>query len=368
MECKIQKVLEMLASEGTLGTFDVREYELGRLLDDTEISKRNLKGDARERLEQDRENYARCDNLILKTAIGKKWAKTFGYDYDASLFSSIIYRMTVLSSGVIVPLSASDEYKINSGGEAYRGDTMNSWQTTLDEFIRIWGRDGSRQNGGYIKDRRLVLNTGRGPNHGKWRILQDDPASDWVGLLSDPDSYNQEQPFPSCVTEFLKVVYTIGNFIPIPLRGDFNGKRAKANFAEDYWDLTLLAVYRYYTGGDNSEDWTELFQEASVRRWLSGYGDGQVGWNRFVERNFLQDFVNQEGNGYGQPKELWRGHFSGGGKPKEKEQFIAFFTNASVWIQARGVRIAIAVKKTLEGQKLRELAQEMAGNRSKEDQ
>ena len=368
MECKIQNVLETLMCEGALETFDIREYELGRRLDHTEVSKRNLEGDERARLEQDRENYTRCDNLILKTAIGKKWAKVFGYDYDASLFSSIIYQMTVFPSGVIVPLNASDEYKINSGGEAYRGDTMNSWQTTLDEFIRIWGRDGSRENSGYIKDKRLVLNKGRGPNRGKWRIPQDDPASDWVELLSDPDSYNQEHPFPSCVTEFLKVVYTVGNFIPIPLKGGFNRKRAKANFAEDYWDLTLLAVYRYYTGGDNSEDWTELFQEASVRRWLSGYGDGQVGWNRFVERNFLQDFVNQEGNGYGQPKELWRGHFSGGGKPKEKEQFIAFFTNASVWIQARGVRIAIAVKKTLEGQKLRELAQEMAGNRSKEDQ
>ena len=368
MEYKIQRVLETLMSEEALETFDVREYELGRLLDDTEISKRNLKGDTRERLEQDKENYACCDNLILKTAIGKKWAKTFGYDYDASLFSSIVYQMTMLPSGVIVPLSASNEYKINSGGEAYRGDTMNSWQTTLDEFIRIWGRDASRQNSGYINDRRLVLNTGRGPHHGKWRIPQDDPASDWVELLSDPDSYNQEHPFPSCITEFLKVVYTVGNFIPIPLKGDFNRKRAKVNFAEDYWDLTLLAVYRYYTRGDNREDWTELFQEASVCRWLSGYGDGQEGWNQFVERNFQQDFVNQEGSGYGQPKELWRGHFSGGGKPKEKEQFRAFFTNASAWIQARGVRIAIAVKKTLEGQNLRELVQEMAGNCSKEGQ
>ncbi|MDU1326222.1 MAG: hypothetical protein E6933_13755 [Clostridiales bacterium] len=77
--------------------------------------------------------------------------------------------------------------------------------------------------------------------------------------------------------------------------------------------------------------------------WLNSYES----WDAFVEGNFLQGFVNQEGNGYGWPKELWKGHFTGSVSPKEEGQFVEFFTNAAAWITARGTRIAVALAQSL---------------------
>ncbi len=265
-------------------------------------------------------------------------------------------------------VSASNEYKINSGGEAYRGDTMNSWQTTLDEFIRIWGRDASRHNSGYINDRRLLLNTGRGPHHGKWRIPQDDPASDWVELLSDPDSYNQRNTrsvlyyriFEGCVYRW--------KFYSHSSERGLQQEESEGQFCRRLLGFCASAVYRYYTRGDNREDWTELFQEASVCRWLSGYGDGQEGWNQFVERNFQQDFVNQEGSGYGQPKELWRGHFPAAASQRRRSSSEPSSPTPLHGFKHVVFELPLRSQKTLEGQNLRELVQEMAGNCSKEGQ
>ena len=149
-------------------------------------------------------------------------------------------------------------------GIYYRGDTMNSWQTTLVEFFRCFGGGYN----GYLKH--LTINN---RNKNKWRIPQQHPAKDWVDFRSDPENY--KHPLESYIINFMDVVYTIGNFLPVPLVPRFNAKRA--SLTNDYWDLTLLAIYYHYIGEDkrNSDGWQDLFRYEGVRRWLGQYGEGE---------------------------------------------------------------------------------------------
>ena len=323
-----------------LCTFDVRDYEFSRVVNDARRPESKLRETVRESLDTDWRTYEETANIVVKTVIGKKWANPFNYDYDASLFANLLYQKTMLPSGSIEPLNFGEyEYMIFSGGIYYRGDTMNSWQTTLNKFIREHGEP-------YFKS----------PiPRGSRKLME---------FLSNPENYTE--PLPSYITEFMKVVYTIGNFIPVPLVPSFNIRRN--SLVSDYWDLALLAIYRHYMDGAKScgEKWQELFQYGGTMCWLDWHGTGQTGWDDFVERNFLQDFVKErEGGGYGEPKPLWEKHFLGEVRPQEEGQFKQFFTNASSWILARGNRIAISIKKKLEGKSdpeaLESLARQMIG-------
>lgn len=149
---------------------------------------------------------------------------------------------------------------------------------------------------------------------------------------------------------YLKVAYTIGNFIPVPSGFQSRGMGS----SKDYWDLALMCIYNDYA---SKRGWPVKWpgytliwllsgkEEALLlcEEWLNSYES----WDAFVEGNFLQDFVNQEGSGYGWPKELWKGHFTSSVLPEEKEEFAEFFTNAAAWITARGTKIAGALAKSL---------------------
>ena len=77
-------------------------------------------------------------------------------------------------------------------------------------------------------------------------------------------------------------------------------------------------------------------------------------WDCFVEENLLQDYVFQEPDGsYGEPKELWEGHFTGDNVPKKKKDFMEFWENAVDRILRRSIRIY---------QKLQEVSQSGANH------
>ena len=141
----------------------------------------------------------------------------------------------------------------------------------------------------------------------------------------------------------MEVVYTIGNFIPIPVPKDIRsygfGER-RNSLAKDYWDLTLYAVYHHYTSQSNCKldwnKWDELFRDESNKDWLDQFET----WEGFVEQNFMQPFLEKEDDPSSPPKELWEGHFAAGNVLPEGEQFEKFFRNAAERIQKRGARIA----------------------------
>lgn len=95
-------------------------------------------------------------------------------------------------------------------------------------------------------------------------------------------------------------------------------------------------------GGEKNSELYELYKQ-----WLNSFqDDGKPSWQCFIEKNYLQDFVNQNEDGsYGKPKELWRGHFSDffsgkkGALPYRIEQIEQFCGNASCFITARSTRM-----------------------------
>lgn len=147
---------------------------------------------------------------------------------------------------------------------------------------------------------------------------------------------------------FLSVYHTLGNFIPVPAR--CNTPRGTGRL-RDYWDLTLKIIYEYYVyGKDNIKEIVGESNSELYKEWLGSFRvDDTVrgSWQCFIEKNYLQDFVNQNVDGsYGIPKELWQGHFKGGiVLPDGIEQIEQFCVNTSCFITARSTRMLIRLRK-----------------------
>lgn len=323
--------------------FDVRSYVFEDLAPVYFENRQNrLKPEDIERWMKDRENYRFYkDNIVLKTCIAKYWAQLsrLNYDYDDSLFSTCVFE--ILSQkfflGKKCMTKRNDSYPheyviVTEDSEEYRGDTMNSWTTTLDWFCYIFGGDYLTANGNEL--RKVDHRT----DDKRWLIPKDNDDDIWYHFLCHPKNYGKD--LPSYITEFIKVVYTIGNFIPAP-KG-FQKRGAYKGIIKDYWDLTLLAIYYYYCNKPKREDQvSEDSKEWLNSKWLDSFKS----WNEFVERNFMQPFVDEKQEGcFGRPRELWDGHFTGDSLPKTPEQFEQFFVNAKVRILARGRLMAAALK------------------------
>ncbi len=313
--------------------FDVREAVLREVADDAgSLAEKEACSEKKaavlwKEFKPDYELYQSTGNLVLKTAIGKKWAQKsrYDFDYDNSLLPSYVFCKTVLG-GKQPEIRYINGYECKilcAGGDLYRGDTMNSWATTLREFF-------SRFN----KEKRYL------------EYLPESRESIWKALIT-PENYRN--PLPAYITEFMKVVYTIGNFTPIPW--GLNGPRGLGN-TEDYWDLALLCFYNWYLSRDD-ESLKKLLQNreeavSCCKNWLDGFGTGKTGWNRFVHENFMAPFVDgPDEDGFGKPKELWEGHFEGNVKPGKQEEFMQFFVNAKERILERGKLISEAFAENM---------------------
>lgn len=270
------------------------------------------------------------NDIVIKTSIGKLWAKKMDkqheYDYDASLYANYIFWKTMFagSESFTMECSGGYQYEIHSNGILYRGDTMNSWATTLHEFFRLYGGGQA----GYLNG--LIKNESPGINKGKWRLPPDGP--DWDRFLSIPENYNRT--LPAYITEFMKIVYTPGNFIPIP-------QGCNIYALNDYFDLKLYCIYNWYQ--DHSDSHIMAIINGSNKRlhdyrhWLEYFED----WDTFVRQHALQPFVSMEGSHFGKPRELWDGHFATFTElPRSESEFEQFFVNAKVRILARGTLIA----------------------------
>lgn len=267
-------------------------------------------------------------------------------DCDVSLYSMVYYALALglrekwyitrqIKSAMNYQLELRHPPKSKAAEYVLRGDTMNSYATTMHAYLDLLDKDKKVNPKGECWDA---------------LTLQEDKAKEVEELLS-PAAH-----------EFITRVHTIGNMLPVPYQAyapeTEDGRRASFNApryakTKDYFDLTLLCLYAYFTGdsdGVHTMEWL-LADEgdcAMSKRWLDSFGKGYEGWTRFVEQNLLQDFVNQrKEGGWGKPKELWKGHFRGAVLPKRVEQCEAFFTNASAWILARGIRMGLKTKEQL---------------------
>ena len=196
-------------------------------------------------------------------------------------------------------------------------------------------------------------------------VYRGDVMNSYMGTIN---AYKRKfgDELPEAAVEFLKFVHTIGNMTPVPFakRGEeFNSPRGYNNpKINDYWDLTLLAIYNWFLKKNGK---TPIYQldlidivktekaVAMCEKWLSNFKDDEdnYSWNEFVKQNYMEAFVEYENeypwedsvDAYGMPKELWEGHFEtfeSIPRPVTKEQFLQFFINAKKWIELRGESIA----------------------------
>lgn len=324
-----------------------------------------------------------CEQLSWDWAKMTPWQKicvykvsdSDGVDCDVALRSVVIYWLALCKNDEGWEIREQPDEGRKKGKPGYyelvskqggilRGDTMNSYATTVRERLRKVRDNGEYQTmveRGIIKKGTKQLET----IYPDWEAAVLEHYEYFKKILSS-DFGKLEM--------FVSLVHTMGNFIPLP--DGLNVPRGSHQKSADYWDLALLAIYQHYKKPEDEAYGPEFKKrtlewvfgtknEKTCIKWLGSSGD----WDHFVEQNFLQDFVDRKDDGsYSLPKELWKGHFSGKVLPGENGEFSEFFTNASARILARGVRIALAVKDQLTDlpeEKLRELARRMAGEEGK---
>ena len=324
-----------------------------------------------------------------------KVSDTAGVDCDAALRNAVLFALAygLLDAGWKVERRKGKPgyYQLRApaqGGWVLRGDTMNSYAATTHGYIhRILGDAyGDELLGRQIVDPQRTQS-------GKLN-LQDryyyrpgtktKAKNPWErAILAQYDFFRRTETEPQ--QAFFRVVHTVGNCIPVPFaaegEGSFNSPRGMGP-SKDYWDLALVCLYNHYarpigkailtrqgedgytldwllkgTGGNGETRARKTHAHVTLcQDWLDGFGS----WQRFVEKNFLQDYVWQTDTGWGPPKALWPNHFAGAIEPVQAQEFHAFFSHVSEWSANRGKRIAQAAKARLRSQTLESLAQEMA--------
>lgn len=336
-----------------------------------------------------------CEQLSWDWAKMTPWQKMCvykvsdgdGVDCDVALHNVVIYWLAFYKDDEMQEIREQDgkpgSYElVSKQGGILRGDTMNSYATTVREKLRKFIDNGEYQT---MVEKGII--TGEKSKTGKYYLADKYPKEGcWDAAVLEHYEYFKKilsSDFDK-LEMFVSLVHTLGNFIPVPFKsrekGEFNSPRGTST-SQDYWDLALLCIYNYYTTGKSNDlkEWILKNSDNNVAlctKWLNGLDKSFDDWNHFVEQNFLQDFVDRKDDGsYGRPKALWNKHFECLDKnptkkvfPVEKEEFSEFFTNASAWILARGVRIALAIKDRLTDlpeEKLRELARRMAGEEGK---
>jgi len=160
----------------------------------------------------------------------------------------------------------------------------------------------------------------------------------YKALYKDKFVYNDKE-----LNEFSIMTHTLGNFIPVYVKktsknswsSPFNGPRYI--FTLDYWDITLLDIKKYY-----DEDLTPSYIKNS-ERWLESFGS----WENFIERNYLQSFLEDDKDTSSNPKEFWKGHFERRKTPPNKTQAYEFLKFVYSAIKKRGNLMYSVLKSKL---------------------
>ena len=291
-------------------------------------------------------NY-KISGKSLKDKDGKKIVNKYKmaiiqFDYDVSLRNIIIYALAF--DYVIKKDSYINMYKFNlfeivqkdNPKYKFRGDTMNSYSTTMHKYLNK------------MKD---------------FDISKYDDFGDvrWeAAILDNHDVFIKS--IPKSALKFIELNHKLGNFIPMMFINDCSLNVGRYSATKDYWDLTLLYIYKWYRT-DDDKFLLKLFTNDEVARnaklWLS---HNFKSWEDFVIKNYMKAFVDI--NNDWKPKELWKGHFSGVLLPRflsddKKSEFEQFFTNASNWELERSREIAKAIKEKLKNIDINKFANEL---------
>lgn len=286
----------------------------------------------------------------LKRMILYSSSPNFDMDCDVSLLSVGVYHLAYgfLKDGVIeVQRGSKNKYQISLESDIYRGDTMTSHWTKLIEYLAFI----CRKNQGEIPGLCSLNKDGniRFDNFFKNIVKNDKNEIDYkrsrancILEKSKFDSFQNaiiEEPYGKKVLYFLELNHTIGNFIPVPL--GFNTGRSGEYAKWDFWDLTMKAIYDWYTG--NNSKLKGFLNSDNCKKWLRKFGEGKKGWRKFVKQNNLQAYVYCNNK----PKPFWSGHSFDKPYPTNETEWKLFITNFNKRALKRGKRISKIVEKTL---------------------
>lgn len=154
------------------------------------------------------------------------------------------------------------------------------------------------------------------------------------------------------LAHFVRVYHTLGNYIPVPY--GFNSARSGHYGSHDSWDLTMIKIKEYYDARrENLSNSGELFpclterkimellhcksEIISCYKWLNSF----AGWNDFIDKNYLQDFVDDY-----KPRPFCEGH--SWECPQVKGDFDNFFKNAWECIEKRSEWMKREIAKKIE--------------------
>ena len=214
------------------------------------------------------------------------------------------------------------------------GETMNSANTTLNEFISSNERENEK------------LNEFRRKTKSKQNMSIKYLTNRFYDSDGELKTFLDEN---ESLKKFVSIYHTLGNFIPFP--EGCNPTRG-CGTTSDYWDLALKHIYEYYNVKDcyKNEDAAVIIRkickntskipnaETNLKKWLDNFGS----WKTFIYDNYMSPFVNKNG----EPKELWEGHFCGAVLP-DFDQCNEYFKNASEWILKRGELMVEAMRKRI---------------------
>lgn len=291
-----------------------------------------------------------------------------GTDCDVALFTVVVYYLAYdlgekgWKTNIYDKNRSKYQLENPKVGWTLRGDTMNSYATTIHRYIEhcwIPALDHAREmiSDGIISDDRTPISA---VHKYKW----EDVALRHYGYFRNV--------LPASGQEYLRLNHTIGNFISVPFvkgGGQFNRPRGTGK-SYDFWDLALLVFYKHFH--PESDEFSYMKeplqwllgndQNADLcKKWLDSFvaKNGQTRWDAFVEQNFMQDFVNQRDGHFDLPKELWIGHFREDVPARPNVNDFDPFFETYKRIEARGKRIAEKIKKELKDKDLTALANKM---------
>lgn len=225
-------------------------------------------------------------------------------------------------------------------------DTMTSFNSKLIQLLQL------RQND-ELDGKKLVVYKREAGNKAFSKEL-------FVRWYNDK-KINRDKLFDFCgpVLPLLQVYHTIGNFCPVPPH--FNVARSGSHGNYDYWDLTLNKIHEcYFPKNEKVQDIIEkqLFHGNSkgdvnaCLQWINSYGQKEEGWKKFIELNFMQDYVDDDYN----PKPFVKGHTWENNRFKNIKNMMAFSIEAERRIIKRGIRIISCMNSdlTFDGKELDE--------------
>ena len=211
--------------------------------------------------------------------------------------------------------------------EKIMGDTLNSVQTTFDEMYKCYEKKEHKKQ--------------RGKNNVSIKYML---TRYFCGIEEYKDDFSSVCECEEFL-DFLKTYHTLGNFMPVPY--GCNAPRGTGKL-KDYWDLTLKCIKEYYKTEESK--WAEKIVGNKYKIDYANWLDSFESWENFIEKNYLEDFVDDEG----EPLELWEGHFKNweNGKysaesalPKTQDECKEYFKNAADHIEKRTVRMLEVLKR-----------------------